>query len=64
MAFSDEIKNIRMQLFMSQVDFAHELGISFSTVNRWETGKTRPNFKTLKKINDLCKANGFKVPAK
>lgn len=39
MSFSDDIKNIRKQCFLSQEAFAKELGIAFSTVNRWETVK-------------------------
>ena len=55
MSFSDDIKNIRLQCFLSQDAFAKELGIAFSTVNRWETGKAKPNYKTMKLIDDFCK---------
>jgi DNA-binding transcriptional regulator YiaG len=30
---------------MSQETIAHELGVSFATVNRWEHNKTEPKFK-------------------
>ena len=43
MSFAKEIKEIRQKCFLSQNAFANELGVSFSTVNRWETGKTIPN---------------------
>ena len=36
------IKEIRIKSLMSQNDFAHELGVSFSTVNRWEKGRAIP----------------------
>ena len=49
MKFSNEIKEIRKQCLMSQSDFAKELGVSFSTVNRWEKGKTKPTFSTREK---------------
>lgn len=58
MSFSDDIKGIRKQCFLSQEAFAKELGIAFSTVNRWETGKAMPNYKTMKLIDDFCKKNG------
>lgn len=58
MSFSDDIKGIRKQCFLSQEAFAKELGIAFSTVNRWETGKAMPNYKTMKLIDDFCKRNG------
>ncbi len=38
-----EIKRIRLRLKWSQERFARELGVSFSTVNRWERGKTLPS---------------------
>lgn len=55
MSFSDDIKNIRQKCFMSQEAFAKELGVSFATVNRWESGKTKPTYKTMKMIDDFCK---------
>lgn len=59
MNFSEAIKNIRQKALLSQEDFAIQLGISHSTVNRWETGKTLPNFKTMKKIDIFCKDNAI-----
>lgn len=57
MDVSVAIKEIRMKSLLSQSDFAHEIGVSFSTVNRWETGKAIPSFKALKKIKDYCESN-------
>ena len=57
MSFGDDIKSIRQKCFMSQEAFAKELGVSFATVNRWESGKTKPTYKTMKLIDDFCKAN-------
>ena len=54
MSFSEEIKRIRTKCFLSQYGFADELGLSVTTVNRWETGKSKPNYKTMKKINQFC----------
>ena len=48
------IKEIRIKSLLSQADFAKELGVSFSTVNRWEKGKSVSAFKALKKIKDYC----------
>ena len=56
MGFSDEIKAIRQECFLSQEAFAKELGVSFATVNRWETGRTRPTYKTMKLIDDFCRS--------
>lgn len=57
MIFDIEIKKVRQNAFLSQQDFAKVLGVSFSTVNRWETGKTRPTYKAMKAIDDFCKKN-------
>ncbi|MEX0806283.1 MAG: helicase-related protein [Candidatus Binatia bacterium] len=39
---SEQIKNIRKQMGLSQESFAEVLGVSFATVNRWENGKAIP----------------------
>lgn len=59
MPFSDEIKKLRQKQFMSQTDFAHLLGVSFTTVNRWENGKSKPSYKAMKTIDEYCKENGI-----
>ncbi len=46
---------------MSQEALAKELGVSFATVNRWETGKSKPSYKTLKQIDGFCKENGIMI---
>lgn len=60
MKFQEAIKEIRQSQFLSQEAFAKELGISFTTVNRWETGKAKPTYKTMKLISDYCKKAGIK----
>ncbi|MBW2037351.1 MAG: helix-turn-helix transcriptional regulator, partial [Deltaproteobacteria bacterium] len=34
--FPDLVKEVRRQLGISQEALAHELGVSFATINRWE----------------------------
>ena len=63
MSFSEDIKIIRQKSLMSQEAFAKELGVSFSTVNRWESGKSKPSYKAMKQIDDFCKANGVDFDA-
>lgn len=55
MEFSQTIKRLRKELLMSQEAFAEELGVAFATVNRWETGRSKPTYKTLKKLDEYCK---------
>lgn len=50
MNFSEAIKELRQKCFLSQQAFADELGVSFSTVNRWEKSKALPNYQTMKRI--------------
>ena len=55
MAFSEDIKRIRRKGLMTQEDFAKEIGVSCITVTRWETGKAKPNLKTMRLIDEYCK---------
>ena len=55
MSFAEAIKQIRCKSLLSQEAFAKMLGVSFTTVNRWETGKTVPNCSMMRKIVDFCK---------
>ena len=59
MSFSNDIKVIRQKSLLSQEAFAQTLGVSFTTVNRWETGKSKPSYKTMKLIDDFCKSNNI-----
>ena len=40
---NDRIRKLRQELNMTQESFAHEIGVTFATVNRWENGRTTPN---------------------
>ena len=42
MEFGEKIKHIRVQSLLSQEAFAKELGVSYSTVNRWEKEYSSP----------------------
>lgn len=59
MAFSEDIKRIRRKELMTQEDFAKEIGVSCITVTRWETGKAKPNLKTMRLIDEYCKKNSI-----
>ncbi len=51
---SVRIKELRESLFLSQEAFAKELKVSVATINRWETGKVRPNISAMKGIKGFC----------
>ena len=59
MSFPEEIKRIRQRSFLTQQDFAEEIGVAFSTVNRWESGRAKPNLKAMKSINSFCLDNNI-----
>ena len=61
MNFSEGIKYIRKVTYLSQESFAKEIGVSFSTVNRWERGKSKPNYAAMKKLNSFCCKNSIKI---
>ena len=45
MKYQEAIRTLRNKMILSQMEFAEELGVSFATVNRWETGKHDPTIK-------------------
>jgi len=53
--FTELVKDVRRQLGLSQEELAHELGVSFATVNRWENGKTMPSKLARRQFDQLCK---------
>lgn len=60
MKFSKMVEEVRIQLFITQEQLAKLLGVSFSTVNRWEKGYHEPNLLIRRKFDDLCKKHGIK----
>lgn len=48
------IKEVRIQLDLSQEDFAREVGVSYATVNRWENGRFLPSKMALKCVESYC----------
>ena len=59
MGFPEEIKRARQRCFLTQSDFAKEVKVAFSTVNRWEGGKAKPNLTAMKNIKEFCLRNNI-----
>ncbi|PJD97540.1 MAG: transcriptional regulator [Parachlamydia sp.] len=57
-----KIKSIRQHLKLSQEELAHKLGVSFTSVNRWENGQTKPSKLARKQLEALCKECGYEMP--
>ena len=49
------VKQVRKELKLSQEQLARELSISFSTVNRWENGKSKPSQMAKELFFSFCK---------
>ena len=61
MDYSSLIKRLRAKLILSQTELANLLGVSFSSVNRWENGKHEPTIKIKRKIVELCEKNHIEL---
>lgn len=48
--FPNRIKQIRVQLGLTQMRLAELIGVSFASVNRWENGQTKPSRLAWQKI--------------
>lgn len=59
MSFPEMIKRIRQRSFLIQQNFADKIGVAFSTVNRWESGRAKPNLRAMKSINSFCIENNI-----
>ena len=38
----EDIKRLRLAKGWTQEELAHRMGVTFSTINRWESGKHKP----------------------
>ncbi len=52
------IKKLRGRLGLTQEQFAHHLGVTYSTVNQWENGRRRPHPFLLKRLLEMEAASG------
>ncbi|HML96466.1 MAG TPA: helix-turn-helix transcriptional regulator [Thermodesulfobacteriota bacterium] len=48
------IKEVRIQLDLSQENLAREIGVSYATVNRWENGRFLPSRMALRFVETYC----------
>lgn len=55
MTFSEKVKYVRTQLNLTQEELAHKLGVSFATVNRWESGAYKPSRMGQRVFEEFCK---------
>lgn len=60
MEFKDKLIYARAVLNISQTELALEMGVSYSTINRWESGKVKPSKKAVIAFDIFCKNKGIK----
>ena len=64
MEFKDKVKLVRKNIaMMSQEAMAQELGVAFATVNRWESGKCKPNYSAQRAFAEFCKRRNIDLDA-
>lgn len=59
MRLGDKIRIVRQKAFLTQGEFASRLGVTTSTINRWEHNQVRPSFKAMREIKIFCMANNI-----
>lgn len=59
MTFDKILRSIRKEMDLSQEQLARELNISFSTLNRWENGKTSPSKLAKEKLINYLIEHGI-----
>ena len=61
MEFGSIVKQVRKELGLSQEQLARELSISFSTVNRWENGKSKPSQMAKELFFSFCTSKNISL---
>lgn len=51
------VKEIRQTLNLTQEEFAHRIGVTVSTVNRWEKLKSKPHKIIMRTIEELAQTD-------
>ena len=47
------VRALRQRLGLTQEQFAHHLGVTFASVNRWENGQVKPSPLARQKLDAL-----------
>jgi DNA-binding transcriptional regulator YiaG len=56
---SNSVRSLRQKLGMTQEEFAHEIAVTVSTVNRWENAHAEPSKLAWKAIQELARRRGL-----
>jgi DNA-binding transcriptional regulator YiaG len=55
------IRELRNKLDLTQEQFAQRVGVTFSTVNSWESGSRKPHPFLLKRLLEMAEENGLNI---
>lgn len=61
MAVSTTIKKIRIQLCLGQDEFAEKIGVTKSSVCKYEKGDRTPRISVIRKIKELAEKNDIDI---
>lgn len=61
MKYSEAIKKLRLNMFLTQEEFGKLFGVTFGTVNRWENGKYEPTMKIKRLLSPYFQKHNIKV---
>lgn len=64
MNYQQLVKELRIKLILTQKEFAELLGVSFASINRWESGRHEPTTKVKRRVVELCKQYHIKTEDK
>lgn len=61
MEFKNLVYQARMQLSLTQIELAQQLGVGYATINRWENGITKPTKLKEYAFKQFCERNNIKT---
>ena len=51
------IRELRMALRLTQMEFAVAVGVTYSTINRWENAHSRPTALAVRRLEEMAAAS-------
>ena len=61
MPYYEAIRKLRHLMYLTQIEFGLLFGVTFGTVNRWESGKFLPSMKVKRKLAFYFKKYNIEV---
>ncbi|MDR1397257.1 MAG: helix-turn-helix domain-containing protein [Desulfarculales bacterium] len=62
MTLPEYMRKVRRAMEMSQQQLAEKLGVSYTSINRWEKKVVEPSPLARKSFLDFCKAQDIPIP--